>query len=190
MDALLHWLPPLAVAVAALARLTELKAARRTVPGEVRERSTLRLIMWAGYAVVAAAVLEWILRGRPLHPAAFFAGAALMLGSFTLRRRTIATLDRWWSLHVEIRENHALVTSGPFRWVRHPTYLSVCMEFAAFALLCSAWWTLCAVPFLLAPVLRKRIRIEEEAMMEKFPGYAAYRLTTPALFPYKGRTTP
>ena len=58
--------------------------------------------------------------------------------SFWLRARAIAALGRFWSLHVEIRENHEFVKTGPFRWMRHPVYFSMILELASICLILHA----------------------------------------------------
>ena len=70
---------------------------------------------------------------------------------FRLRWAAIAALGKFWSLHVEMRENHEFVQSGPFRFMRHPTYFSMILETAALGLICSAWWMLAVIPFALHP---------------------------------------
>ena len=57
-----------------------------------------------------------------------------------------------------------LVTSGPFRWLRHPNYLAVIVEFIALPMVHAAWLT--AIGFSVANglVLRHRIRVEEAAL--------------------------
>lgn len=94
-----------------------------------------------------------------------------------------------WSLHVEIREQHQLIMSGPYRWVRHPAYSSMVLELLSFALLLQSRFTSVFVALLFAPTLFARIKIEETALRAQISGYADYQRTTPALFPYKAPRT-
>jgi protein-S-isoprenylcysteine O-methyltransferase Ste14 len=58
------------------------------------------------------------------------------------------------------------------------------LELLAFAFVCSAWIVALIIPFIYVPVLLMRVRMEEEAMIEKFgETYREYRRTTPAIFP-------
>jgi protein-S-isoprenylcysteine O-methyltransferase Ste14 len=96
----------------------------------------------------------------------------------------IAALGKFWSLHVEIRENHEFIQTGPFRWVRHPTYLSMILELLALALICNAFFTLLLIPLFFLPVLIMRIRIEEVALVEKFgDAYRNFQRTKSAVIP-------
>jgi protein-S-isoprenylcysteine O-methyltransferase Ste14 len=104
--------------------------------------------------------------------------------SFWLRLQAIKSLGKFWSLHIEIRGSHEFVQSGPFRWVRHPTYLSMIMELLAVGLILNAWWMLMLIPFLFIPALVLRIKKEEVALIEKFgEAYRDYQKTTPAVIP-------
>jgi protein-S-isoprenylcysteine O-methyltransferase Ste14 len=103
-----------------------------------------------------------------------------------LRRRAIAALGKFWSLHVEIRENHEFVKSGPFRWIRHPTYFSMILELLALGLIMNALWTLLVATLIFVPALLMRLKLEETALVEKFgETYKNYQVNTPALFPYR-----
>ncbi len=73
-----------------------------------------------------------------------------------------------WSVHVEIREHHTLVQTGPYKRIRHPIYLGTALEVTAAALLLNAWVSGILGLFATAFALRRRIRIEERAMEEKF----------------------
>ena len=109
------------------------------------------------------------------------------LASFGIRRSAIAALGKFWSLHVEIRETHEFVRSGPFRWMRHPTYFSMMLELLALALILQAGWTALLVAVLFVPALLARVRLEEAALVEKFgEAYRAYQRSTPAVIPWKG----
>jgi protein-S-isoprenylcysteine O-methyltransferase Ste14 len=181
---LLFWLPLASVAGLYIARLIELKTKRDTIPGPVKENLTLRLFVLGGTLILLGSILEYLFAGRGLHWVLFTIGWACGLLSFWIRRQAIKALGRFWSLHVEIRENHEFVRTGPFRFVRHPAYFSMILELLAFALICNAWIMLVAIPLIYFPILALRLRLEEAALIEKFgDAYREYRRTTPALFP-------
>src|SRR5262249_50786515 len=121
-----------------------------------------------------------------IHPALFALGWSCAVGSFWIRRRAIQALGRFWSLHVEIRDAHEFVRSGPFRWVRHPTYLSMILELVAFGLILNAYFALAVGALAFVPILARRIKLEEAALVEKFgASYIDYQKNTPLLFPYR-----
>ena len=80
------------------------------------------------------------------------------------------------------RSGGTLVTSGPYRWVRHPMYTSVLMAAAAAALKshqrvdAGLWVALLAV-------LLVKASIEERALMIRFPDYRAYKERTKKFLP-------
>jgi protein-S-isoprenylcysteine O-methyltransferase Ste14 len=179
-------LPVASVSVIYLARMLELGAKRDTIRGPVRERLTLRLFMLAGTLMMIGSLVEFFARHLTLNWWTFAAGWMCAVTSVAIRRRAIAALGRFWSLHVEIRENHQFVQSGPFRWVRHPTYFSMILELLAFGLITNAAYTIALVAIIFVPTLIFRIRIEEMALVAKFgDAYKNYQMNTPALIPSK-----
>lgn len=169
-----------------IARVLELKTKRDTIRGQIRENLTLRLFFLVGTLVSVGSVVELFVAHRGMNWPLFAAGWVCALVSFWLRRKAIAALGRFWSLHVEIREGHEFVRSGPFRFMRHPTYCSMVFELLAFAFVCNAVYPLFVIVLLFVPVLFLRLRIEEAALVEKFgDAYREYQRTTPALFPYR-----
>ncbi len=177
-------LPLIAVLAIYAARMVELATPRGVIRGPVSERWSLRIFWLVGSMIFIGSIAEYFIRGRGLDWPWFAAGAACALGSFALRRRAIAALGRFWSLHVEIRDEHEFVQDGPFRWMRHPTYLSMLLELLAGALILRATFTLCLVPLLYFPALAFRLKIEEAALIAKFgDAYRLYIRTTPALLP-------
>jgi len=177
---------PIASAVAIYwARIRELKTIRNTVKGEVRENLTLRLFIAVGSLMLVGSIAEQVWFRRPLSVPLLVGGWLVALSSFWLRRRAIRELGKMWSLHVEIREQHQLVVSGPYRWVRHPAYTSMVLELASFGLLLQSFYTSVLVLLLFVPTLVLRIKIEEAALREQVAGYSEYQRSTPALLPYK-----
>lgn len=167
-------------------RMLELAKRRQTLPGSVRERVTLALFLLAGAVMFAGGLAEFLWRQRSLEPVTFALGWTCALGAFALRRRAIAALGRFWSLHVEIREQHQFVRTGPYRWLRHPAYLSMILELLGGGLILNAFCALAAAGLIFAPTLAWRLKLEEAAMVEKFgAAYREYQRTTPALLPFK-----
>lgn len=186
MDEALRFSPLISVAVLYAARLKELGTRRSLVPGPVRERMTFRLFMLAGIVAAVGGTVEYLLLRHAPDWWTVAGGWAVALASFAIRRRAIAALGKFWSLHVEIRDTHQFVRSGPFRWVRHPAYFSMILEILAAGLILRAWFSLAAACVIFLPALAARVRLEERALIEKFgAAYEEYRRTVPAFFPIR-----
>ncbi len=92
-------------------------------------------------------------------------------------------LGRNWSADVVVKEDHALVRSGPYRYVRHPIYTGILFAFLGMVITFGEWRGLLAV--LLAFVsFTVKSRAEEQRMLEIFPEYGEYRRETSALIPF------
>ena len=91
-------------------------------------------------------------------------------------------LGRNWSASVVVKEDHALIRSGPYRRVRHPIYTGMLLAFLGTAVAVGEWRGL--VGFVLAFVsFLLKSRMEEARMAETFPEYAEYRRHTASLIP-------
>jgi protein-S-isoprenylcysteine O-methyltransferase Ste14 len=93
-------------------------------------------------------------------------------------------LGRNWSGVPSLKEDHELITSGPYRFVRHPIYTGIIVALLGTALVLSSvfWYFFFSV---LAIMFIWRIPIEERLMMETFPKqYPEYKKRTKALMPF------
>lgn len=176
---------PLAAAALILAeRLREVRTKRITIPGEVREVYTFRLFVFCGVAMTLGGASEYCANGCRPSDSLLFIGVLLAICSFTIRRSAIAALGRFWSLHVEMRTEHVLVTTGPFRYMRHPVYFSMILELAAVALILKAPVAFLLVMLVFIPTLIRRLSLEEKALRDKFgAAYVEYSRHTFSILP-------
>jgi len=135
-------------------------------------------------AVNVSAAAEFFMVERAISPVAVAAGFACAFIRFALKYVSAAALGKYWGVHIEIRDNHELVKSGPFKLLRHPGYLSTVFEMLTIPLVANAWYTLAWVCAGYAVLLYARIRLEDNALQMKFGRqFEDYRKNTAALFP-------
>jgi methyltransferase len=147
------------------ARIAELLVARR---------NTRRLLSLGGYEVgrghyplVVAIHVAWILALAFLvptetPPAPHFLIPFMLIQ--VVRYWIIRGLGARWTTRVIVVPGAALVTHGPYRWLRHPNYLVVFAEIALLPLVFGAWELALGFSAVNAVILRYRIRIEAAAL--------------------------
>ena len=94
------------------------------------------------------------------------AGIALIAAGLALRIWSIATLGRFFQYQIQVQSGHRVVTGGPYRYVRHPSYTGIALVLAGIALACDDVWSLAAVAVLGGAGLWVRIRAEERQLTE------------------------
>jgi protein-S-isoprenylcysteine O-methyltransferase Ste14 len=153
---------------------------RATGP-DTRDPSYFVLLLALVASVVAAEVLGR--RGRLLWPGGLVwpvvAGLVLMAAGIGLRAWSIVTLGRFFQYRIRVQPGHQVVTSGPYRYVRHPSYAGIAMVLAGIALASGDVWSLLAVAVLGGAGLVVRIRAEErqltQALGAEYERFAAGR---------------
>jgi len=153
-----------------------------------RDAGTLRLLLVTIYASVALAAwfggLAMARFAMDLRAPLWWLGIAMMLVGMPFRWWAIHVLARHFTVDVSIRPDHELVRSGPYRWLRHPSYTGSLLTFLGFALCLGNWLSLAAMlPVALAFLWR--IHVEERVLSAAFPDrYLAYASQTKRLIPY------
>jgi protein-S-isoprenylcysteine O-methyltransferase Ste14 len=105
---------------------------------------------------------------------------SLWIGFWTLRENSFAATV----VKLQEERGQTVITTGPYRLVRHPLYAGALLYIAGTSLLLGSWWGLVAVP-VLAILLALRIGIEEKALRAGLAGYDDYAQQVPyRLIPY------
>jgi methyltransferase len=91
-------------------------------------------------------------------------GIGVFLAAKLLKWWAILSLGRFWTFHVLILPGAPLVTSGPYRWLRHPNYVALMGEIAGVALMMRAPYTGAGAAIAFGALLIARIRVEERML--------------------------
>ena len=123
-------------------------------------------------------------RFLPLADWAVWAGAVLTLGGLLFTVWARVHLGRNWSGIITVKQGHELITSGPYRVVRHPIYSGLLLAFMGSALARAKWQGVLAVVLVVWALWRK-LRIEERWMRKEFGSrYQEYARCVAALVPF------
>ena len=119
----------------------------------------------------------------PLPRVVRWIGVALYVMATALILWTFRTLGRNITDTVVTRHEHTLVTRGPYRWVRHPFYVSVALMMAG-STLAAANWFLAVASALFFFLIAIRTRTEEQKLVERFgDAYSDYMQETGRFWP-------
>ena len=119
----------------------------------------------------------------PLPAALRWVGVAIGLPAVALGIWTFCTFGRNITDTVVTRREHTLIASGPYRYVRHPLYVSAALAFVASALM-TANWFIALSGFAFLALLVIRTATEEEKLVERFgDDYRRYMARTGRFLP-------
>ncbi len=111
-------------------------------------------------------------------------GCILCLAGLLLAVWARRTLARNWSADVTFKEEHELVTRGPYQFVRHPIYTALLLMFLGTALADEKLGSWLSLPFCFIGFWLK-YKDEEKLMLQHFPNeYPAYMSRVKALVPF------
>jgi methyltransferase len=133
--------------------------------------------------IIAGAAIEAVALHRPYVAAIGIPALALLLLANLLRFWVIATLGVHWNVRVVRSMPLGVVTTGPYRFVRHPNYVAVFVELLALPLVHGAYLTAAAGALLHLLILRRRVTLEESVLMAD-EGYRRAFAAKPRFVPF------
>lgn len=154
------------------------------------QKGALEIVLLALAWVAFVLPLIWVatpllaFADYPLRPIPFAAGVVGIAVGLWFLYRSHADLGTNWSITLEVREKHQLVTQGVYRRIRHPMYLALFLYSIGQVLALPNW--VAGPSYLVAFTLlfALRVRREERMMQEEFgKDYEAYMTRTKRLIP-------
>ena len=117
--------------------------------------------------------------------------AVLIIAAVALFAWSTRALGKQWSLTARTRDDHRLITDGPFAHVRHPIYAAMLIQLIALAIALGTEWRLIVALPLFAAGTAIRVGDEESLLRDAFGvDFDAYAARVPRLLPHLRRRRP
>jgi len=177
----------LLLVVAAL-RIAELRISKRhqqdmKAQGAAKAKDPIFPVMAMFHTLVLiGAGVEVVFLHRPFLPALAIPMIALFILANIVRWWVIRTLGQHWNVEVMDSTRLGVITTGPFRYVRHPNYAAVFVEMIALPLIHTAWITALVGAIAHVAVLSVRLSAEERVLFAD-PAYSAAMSSKPRFLP-------
>ena len=163
---------------------------KRSKTGIKENSADKKSLLYLWITIPACLTMAGFISGYKLGPslnsdAVLKIGVALAAVGFVIRWAAIFALGKFFTVDVEISDQHRLKTEGIYKIVRHPSYLGLILILAALGV-CTQ--NLVSLLVLIIPILiaiNYRISVEERALTNAFgEQYTAYSKKTSKLIPW------
>lgn len=145
-------------------------------------RSVFRWIALVNVGLFTLPAVERRLRRHPPPPVVATAGWVCALSAVALRLSVLASLRGSWTVRAVVPSDLQVVDRGPYRFIRHPNYVALGLEFLGLPLIGGAYVSALGLGVANAALLRRRIR-EEEALLMTIPAYRERMADKPRFLP-------
>ncbi len=159
----------------------------KTTDRKNADKNSLMLIWVTIIATITIAVFISIKFYLPIfsNPVFKYAGLAIIVVGILLRLIAVASLGRFFTVDVTIKQGHKLKKDGVYKYVRHPSYSASLLSFIGFGISLNNWLSLLITIVAILTVFIFRIKIEEKILIEQFGAeYLEYKKTTSGIIPF------
>jgi protein-S-isoprenylcysteine O-methyltransferase Ste14 len=156
--------------------------------GHISHAWTLYILTFLHILVGVVAIIEYFYKVTHINYLITTIGLVSFTIGVTGRFWALNTLGKYHSPQIEIREDQPLITSGPYRYMRHPIYFFTVFEVLGCALIPNAFFAFLIALCAYTPLLLYRLLLEEKTLMQTFgSAYLKYKETVPCLIPFSKR---
>ena len=161
------------------------KPFEKSAPSE--DKNTALQILWTCCLTQLFAVLEAVYLRYPQSfgwNAITSLALILIFSGLALRTWAVWTLGRFFTWHIKVESHQKVIRSGPYKFVRHPSYTGALLTYFFGPILFQAWYTALIAAIFLPLAFYRRIRLEENLLKSKIgKEYLDYSQQVKALIP-------
>lgn len=162
------------------------KSAKRA---DSKDRGSINFIItvqWIALFIAypIAFVRAWSFPERAQLPL-FVVGVLMLLSGSLLRRYCWRTLGKYFTGDVQARRDQPVIRSGPYRWVRHPSYTGGMMMFIGLGLTLGSWVSVALLTIATIVAYGYRVVVEERVLLDTIgEPYESYMKERKRFIPY------
>ncbi len=149
-------------------------------------RTLIALSLWCG--VLLAFLVAWLVPAAQIAASGWpllIGGIVLMWVGIALRLWAVRTLGHYFRTVVVIQDDHQIISAGPYRLTRHPSYAGSLLTLAGIGLALGSWLSIIVAVLCALVGFARRIMVEESTMRARFgDAYTAYARRTWRLVPF------
>jgi protein-S-isoprenylcysteine O-methyltransferase Ste14 len=116
---------------------------------------------------------------------AFYSGLAALVAGGLLRRACWRTLGEYFTGDVKARADQPVIQTGPYKWVRHPSYTGAMLMFVGIGIALTNWLSVALLATGTIVAYGYRVKVEERALLSEIgEPYAEYMQTHKRFIPF------
>lgn len=179
---------PIYISWLALETVTSMRkrSADRSTGPDRNSYHLLVALLW--FALGSAFALAFLLPQATILAhrfAVFFTGIFLMLAGLAFRFYAMSVLGKFFTYQVAVQPGQTVIDTGPYRYLRHPSYTGALITLAGLGLALGNWASLLALLAFMGAAYYYRISVEERALLESLgEPYKQYMRRTWRLVPF------
>jgi protein-S-isoprenylcysteine O-methyltransferase len=176
------------VALGLLASITQPSYNPLDKDASAEDKGTARQLVWTVYLVLLLGIVECLGLRYP-QSMVWDRQAIIMLlislAGLLFRAWAVMELGAYFTWHVKIQDGQSVITTGPYHWVRHPSYTGAWILYVFLLLFIHAWLSAILMGILLFLAFKRRIKHEENVLVNQLGNeYVEYAKKVKKLIPY------
>ena len=175
----------LGIGIVALVFQPDFNPVERTQTPE--DKGTVIQIVWSLYLCNFAALIEAVTIRYPeafLWDAVSIVALGVMVIGLLVRSWSVLVLGRFFTWTVQVQDDQQVIRSGPYRWVRHPSYTGAFLTYFGLPIWLHCHYSTVLAAIVLPLAFSRRIRHEDALLRKMLDGYDDYTREVKAVIPW------